>query len=552
MEIKAGLDFGTTTSIFSYMDRGKIEKFTYGGETDLGTTYVPSLVAYGEDFIQIGHYARDLSSAKASLYKYFKMLLPEDDKNNWSEEYGPYLRESRTPAEVATDYIGELIKGASPYRTSLGGDEVNLDAFEPYHRKEIDGLIVSVPHVWHDVKATGRSRLQEVIRSLGLPLIGLISEPIAAAAFFAYRYHKNNGASYKGNLLVCDMGGGTFDVALCRMLPGRVEVLLNEGNGEKGLGIAGAHFDIKLIEQKLGDKFKTLDSRQISELLISLDTQKKSSNAKAKLINCILYPDDNDARINEVYEVASKSAQRFLGFRYEEIVKAFDCVRDGIHSVLNRVKTAAVASEYPIDKVVMVGGFSKFPLVQRAIEEAFADKVVNQKHGGFVDDVTLNSDSMAYAISFGACLVANQDVQVSERYEHTIGINAYSRQQRRDIRIELIKAGEPLDSLSAPRFCQKDGGENRQFEIDPNKETVSPEMFIVPNNRGESEIKTRVQLREIPNRNLSRNSWMIGARVDSSKVPYLVIRDVLKGVMKEYPLALLPEIWEVDETTTSK
>src|SRR5690349_15340726 len=135
MAIKAGLDFGTTTSILSYMEAGELKDFTYGGKTDLGTPYIPSLVAYGKDFIRIGQYARALPGT--SLHKYFKMLLPEDDWRNWSEQYGPYLRDERTPTEVAGDYIGELITGRSPYRKTSGIEPANPASFCQFTGKEI-------------------------------------------------------------------------------------------------------------------------------------------------------------------------------------------------------------------------------------------------------------------------------------------------------------------------------------------------------------------------------------------------------------------------------
>src|SRR5690349_3990489 len=236
MGINAGLDFGTTTSILSYMDGAKPRAFYYGGYTNSGTPYVPSVVSYLKDEILIGEYATAPQPLDALVYRYFKMLLPEKNRNNWPSSYGPYASRKLTPAQVTTDFIAELISGASPFRQQLPGWRPNKAAFLQAADESIDKLVVSVPQVWSHWQARGRQQLQNVIQELGLELKQLISEPVAAAAYFAYRYQQRQRDAFIGNVLICDMGGGTFDVSLCKLTENKVEVLCNAGNGERGLG----------------------------------------------------------------------------------------------------------------------------------------------------------------------------------------------------------------------------------------------------------------------------------------------------------------------------
>src|SRR5690606_8584876 len=115
----------------------------------------------------------------------------------------------------------------------------------------IDGIVVSVPQAWmtRQPNHQGRPKLEKIIKEkLGLPMIQLISEPVAAAAYYSHWYNNEYKTPFQGNILVCDMGGGTFDVTLCKLDENKVEVLGNDGNGIAELGKAGVYFDTKLLQ----------------------------------------------------------------------------------------------------------------------------------------------------------------------------------------------------------------------------------------------------------------------------------------------------------------
>lgn len=528
-----GLDFGTTTSILSYLDGEEPKPFHYGGQAN-GTPYIPSVVAYLPKKVLIGQHAMEMLPTEASLYRYFKMLLPEEEREKWNADFGPYAQETKEPAQVAADFIGELICGSSPGREKLALDK-NRDAFLQVQGRKIEGLIVSVPHVWSDVRARGRQQLQTVVHDLlDLPLIQLISEPVAAAAYFAHLYMKKQKEPYQGNLLICDMGGGTFDVTLCKLSRDRVEVLCNAGNGERGLGIAGAHFDSNLLRLKLGSEVKP---EVWAELLVDLDDKKKRSKKSTTRLETYLQFSPQE-RVEPIYTLASTFGHP-VSIRFEEVEKAFKPVREGIFQVLGAIKRETERHSYSIDKIVLVGGFSKFPLVQQAVGQFFDEDVFDNPR--LVDLDTLSRDDMAFAISYGACLVANQMVQVTEKYEHTIGIVVYHGEDER-MELELIKAGESLDSLVKTTFCCWEDGRKRHFRITRN--SVDVKIFIrLSGSQAESDKLVRtLSLSDVPNSHVD-NRWFLGTRVDKSKIPYLVLRDSRDGVEKEYPLGdLIPPI----------
>lgn len=530
-----GLDFGTTTSILSYLEGKDPKSFHYGGHAS-GTPYVPSVVAYLPRTLLIGQHAAEMLPTEASVYRYFKMLLPEEDRGKWDEDFGAYGVEAREPALVAADFIGELVRGSSPGRERLSLDR-QREAFLPVLGEEIEGLVVSVPHVWSDIRAHGRQQLQTVVGDLlGLPLIQLISEPVAAAAYFAHLYVKKQKEPYRGNLLICDMGGGTFDVTLCRLRPNRVEVLCNAGNGESGLGVAGAHFDRQLLDLKLGPGVKP---EVRAELLGSLDSLKKTSKKSARRLERYLMETSPQERVEPIYELPSMTTP--LSITFDEVCAAFAPVREGITRVLTEITEKVERGGHQIDKVIMVGGFSQFPLVQQAVGEFFGEDVFNDPKR--IDLATLGRDDMAFAISYGACLVAGGLVHVSEIYDHTIGIAAYEKQRGEWTELELVSAHKSLDSLEKTSFYLRADGSRRKFKITSG--TVEVTIFIMLSGSRDEDDKlvTRLSLTDVPNSHVPGNLWFLGARVDRSKIPYLVIEDEKHGEVKEYPLGdLIPQI----------
>lgn len=529
MPVKAGLDFGTTTSILSYLEGENPRVFHYGGKR-----YVPSVVAYTPKELFIGDSAVAMLTSGADIYRYFKMLLPEEDNAEWKPDYGPYLTKRMTPAQVAADFIGELINGSSPGRERLSPGTVGRESFHRAQGERIEALVVSVPQVWSDIRALGRQQLQTVVRDLGLPLMHLVSEPVAAAAYFTHIFRKKQGADYCGNLLVCDMGGGTFDVTLCRLKPNRVEVLHNEGNGARGLGIAGAHFDETLLRGKLDPG--EVSPEAWSELLLELDLKKKLDLTAVRIMT-YLQSEDHPLPI---FAINSTLAGRNFSFNFEEVLEAFAPVRAGIFEVLGRVKGEANRRGYKIDKVVLVGGFSLFPLVQQAVCEFFGEDIFENRT--LVDLETLSRDNMAFAISYGACLLANGMVEVSEKYDHTVGI-VVTDASGRDEELELIAAGKSLDALVETAFCCWPDGRRRRFRI--TRDTVEAEIFILlSGGTGEADkLVKKVSLRDVPNSHARDNRWFLGTRVDRSKIPYLVIEDEASGRREEYPLGeLIPDI----------
>ena len=366
----------------------------------------------------------------------------------------------------------------------------------------------------------GRSRLQTIVATgIGLPLIQLISEPVAAAAYYAHRYQQDHaGAPLVGNVPICDMGGGTFDVTLCRIEPGKIEELHNDGNGRVELGKAGVRFDRRLIQQGLKRKGQELDdnSPDFHELYIKLQDFKVNNHRHITehLINAI---EDED-----LWDKVILRAGR-LTFSYRDIQAAFQEIGDGITEVLGRFKAVINDKGYPVNMVFFVGGFSEFYLVRERIKQEVLN--LTEDSPRLIEE--LNQENVRYAISCGAALVANELIAVEEKFEHTIGVVGYV----------LKTIGDGMEMLKETQFLPviKGGGRLSDYqdvhwadkEIKMHEE--SPEVLIYLDPESKNRVirvdPSKLASIKLPNFGLAANQWRVGMRINRSKVVYLVFED---------------------------
>lgn len=515
-----GLDFGTTNSTISYLTpNGELEAFPYPPPD--GQKYIPSFIAYhsADDFTEIGASARTTAAHDSSVETYgnFKMRLPLSES-----EFGQYFSPNRTPISVTIDYLRELlISTENPHSFS-------------HEKGEITGIVVSVPEIWQrDVYNLGRERLQAIIKKdLGLEnqLIQLVSEPVAAAAFYTWetqrRAREEGSQSFSGNILVCDMGGGTFDVSLCRIYDdNKVEVLYFDGQGEKGLESAGVAFDRRVVQKaytkKHGQRLDEND-REFTTLLKDFESVKIGTHpiATKRLTNYLNAPDDK----------AEDEAYKFNGYAVTlgEVNEAFTPIGRGIANVIQRVNAHIQQQGLAIDRIFMVGGFCQFSLVQKAINDALGIA----KNDSRIDK-TFNITSSVYAISYGACLIANGLVDPTEKYIHSLGIvlktlNACDEKVEKEI--TLIEGGSNLDALAQTNFYP--------IAFDAIVETNSANIAIIPwiqrNSRGKKHHKQESDVIKIPD--YCGGKCRIGMRVDRSQIAYLVIEQVNTRSLMQYEL----------------
>lgn len=503
-----GLDFGTTNSIISYLNEEKLEIFQYGGPD--GQKYIPSFITYENDYVEIGRGARTTASQTPDVESYsnFKMDLPLPES-----QFTSRFKNARTPMSITADYLRELFLSSSSFSREEG---------------QINSVVVSVPEIWQrDVSNLGRERLQKLIQELGLPLKQLISEPVAAAAFYAWETQKrakqDHSEPFRGNLLVCDMGGGTFDVSLCHVYgDNKVEVLYFDGQGDKGLDSAGVAFDRRCVQIAYAKKHGHPPDETSSEflrLLRDFETVKIYSHDKSrkKLTNCLKEP---EAFIDkEIYKFAGQ-----YDVTFGEITEAFTPIARGIKAVMQGVKDWLQCHDQTVERLFFVGGFSQFLLVQKAIFDVLRTDDNDPRF-----ERSFNITSSAYAIAYGACLIANGLVDPTEKYIHTMGIviNKEIHFEIKEEEITLIKGGISLGELNQPQFYDQ--------PLVAWQESFRLVLWIEPQSKGK---RYRKQLQEpikLPNYSSSAE-YKVGMWVNPSQVAYLLIEEIHTNECVEYEL----------------
>ena len=224
-----GLDFGTTNSILSFYNKtNSVESWKMGGSD--GKNYIPSILTFDESDLFIGEEAKNqLKNGNKESYSKFKILLHEKDKVKLAN----YNYSNKTPKDIAKLYIKTLI--------------------ETYKKEQcidrIDSVVITVPEIWLNDDMQGRMIIKEITDELNLPLFKLVSEPVAAGAYFINNYKEQNQNSFNGHLLVFDYGGGTLDITLLETTNEHIKVLKRSGQGNNKLeiGKAGALFDEKVV-----------------------------------------------------------------------------------------------------------------------------------------------------------------------------------------------------------------------------------------------------------------------------------------------------------------
>jgi molecular chaperone DnaK len=493
MNYYIGLDFGTTNSIISYFENNEVYTYKYGfpGSQE---EYIPSFIAYEENSPEIGSSARATATNNPNVESYgnFKMQLPTESEIDHNGN-------SHHVFEVTTDYLRQLLFS-----------EDNSFSFAR-QKGEIEGLVVSVPEIWQrDIRNIGRERLKKIIEEkLELPLIQLVSEPVAAASYYAW---KAQGDQEK-LLLVCDVGGGTFDVSICRIDGNNnIEVLYFDGEGYQGLETAGVAFDSRCVETayKKGKKenepeIKKGDAR-FSRLLKDFEQAKLYFHDKAtnRIKNYLRDQESYAAR--DVYYFSDYS------INCQEVVEAFAPIKARIQDVITRVNQWLEETDYNLDQVFMVGGFSQFFLVQKAISEALGIEDNDQRI-----DRSANLETSAYAISYGACLIANREVDPIEKYEHTLGFVAHRSEDYQEEKVTLIEGKTvALDNLTEPYFS------DRLVTAIQNK--IYIKLWVDPQSRGCRHQETINEPISLPNFS-SKAVYKVGMRVDRSQICYLVLQE---------------------------
>jgi molecular chaperone DnaK len=380
MGIQIGIDLGTSNVVVAYMRGNELNPFYWG--TIGQDVQLPAFVQYCGSKALVGVPARTAwSKAEEGCYRRFKMHIGREQHD----------------ASVSAEHLMTLL--AEAIRNALLGNETLITSV-----KGIESVVITVPHGW---KENQRRATRNAVEKAGLTVRRLLSEPVAAAAYYAYA----RKITAPETVLVCDMGGGTFDITLTRVEPGRKIRVLEHGS-ETNL-YAGTYADAliaqHILQKAVGQMVATeqllqdQENTEIRTLFRSIEKARHDLNQSAVEYG----PEDTEPEDVRF----SYQGRRREELSYQDMVSLIAPVCHEAERL-----TGNLLRQFPglkLNGVVLAGGMSKMLAVQEAIARAT---------GFAAEDLRQLGQESDRAIAYGAALVAADKVQVDEVLPCGIGI----------------------------------------------------------------------------------------------------------------------------------
>jgi len=352
-----GIDLGTTNSCVAVLE-GKEPRIIENSEGDRTT---PSVVGYSnDDEVLVGQSAKrqavtnpenTLFAVKRLIGRQFEddvvqrdikmvpyKIVKAENGDAWVEVKGQKM----APPQISAQVLGKMKKTAEDY---LG--------------ESVTEAVITVPAYFNDSQ---RQATKDAGKIAGLEVKRIINEPTAAA--LAYGMDKAVGDS---TIAVYDLGGGTFDISIIEIadVDGEKQFEVLSTNGDTFLG--GEDFDLRLIEY-LADEFKKEHGMDLHNDPLALQRLKEAAE-KAK----IELSTSGQTEVNLPYITADSTGPKHLVIKVTQ-AKLESLVEELVERTLEPLRTAlkdADVSVSKIDDIILVGGQTRMPLVQKKVKEFF-------------------------------------------------------------------------------------------------------------------------------------------------------------------------------------
>ena len=352
-----GIDLGTTNSCVAIMEGGS-PKIIENSEGDRTT---PSIVGFGEDEeILVGQAAKRqaVTNPQNTLFAVKRLIGRkfDDDVVQRDIKMVPYTITRAENGDAWVEVKGE--KMAPPQISAQVLSKMKKTA-EDYLGEEVKEAVITVPAYFNDSQ---RQATKDAGRIAGLEVKRIINEPTAAA--LAYGMDKSRGDS---TIAVYDLGGGTFDISIIEIadVDGEIQFEVLSTNGDTFLG--GEDFDLRLIEY-LADEFKKESGMDLHNDPLALQRLKEAAE-KAK----IELSTSTQTEVNLPYITADATGPKHLVIKVTQ-AKLESLVEELVDSTLEPLRIAlkdAGLGVSEIDDIILVGGQTRMPLVQKKVTEFF-------------------------------------------------------------------------------------------------------------------------------------------------------------------------------------
>ena len=352
-----GIDLGTTNSCVAVMDGGEAKVI----ENAEGDRTTPSIIAYASDGeILVGQPAKRqaVTNPNNTLFAIKRLIGRQfnDDVVQKDIKMVPYKISKADNGDAWVEINGEKM---SPPQISAQTLKKMKKTAEDFLGEPVTEAVVTVPAYFNDAQ---RQATKDAGRIAGLDVKRIINEPTAAA--LAYGMDKKAGDS---TIAVYDLGGGTFDISIIEIAEtdGEHTFEVLSTNGDTFLG--GEDFDLRLIDY-LADEFKKTSGMDLHNDPLALQRLKEAAE-KAK----IELSSSQSTEVNLPYITADASGPKHL---VQKLTRAkFEAlVEDLVERTLEPLKLALADADLQIggiDDVILVGGQTRMPLVQKRVTEFF-------------------------------------------------------------------------------------------------------------------------------------------------------------------------------------
>jgi len=346
-----GIDLGTTNSCVSVME-GNEPVVIPNAE---GKRTTPSVIAFVEGGeIKVGDPAKRqaVTNPTKTVYSIKRFMGNKYSESKKEAERVPYTVVKGDNDTPRVDIDGRLY---TPQELSAMILQKMKKTAEDYLGQDVNEAVITVPAYFNDSQ---RQATKEAGEIAGLKVRRIINEPTAAA--LAYGMDKK-GTDQK--IVVFDFGGGTHDVSILELGDGVFEVLSTDGDTHLG----GDDVDEKIINW-LADEFNTEEGMDLRKDPMSLQRLKEAAE-KAK----IELSSSAQTEINLPYITATASGPKHLvrtltRSKFEQLID--DLVKRTIEPCQTALKAAGLKIS-DIDEVILVGGSTRIPVVQEAVEKFF-------------------------------------------------------------------------------------------------------------------------------------------------------------------------------------
>jgi len=353
-----GIDLGTTNSCVAVYEGGEA-KIIPNAE---GKNTTPSVVAFtAKGDVLVGDPAKRQAITNpektiSSIKRIMGLMMNEENAKAAHDKVTYNIVDKDGAACV--DVAGKIY---TPQEISAKILTKLKEDAEAYLGSTVTDAVITVPAYFNDAQ---RKATKDAGTIAGLNVLRIINEPTASALAYGLE------SKVEENVLVYDLGGGTFDVTVLEISDGTFEVLSTDGNAFLG----GDDFDNKIVDF-LNDDFKASHGIELKNDKMALQRLKDSAEAAKKELSSA-----TETEINLPFITMTEAGPQHLVVKLTR-AKFEGMISDLVEETIAHIKTAMSESDLEnneIKEIIMVGGSTRVPMAQEAVSKYFGGKDLNK------------------------------------------------------------------------------------------------------------------------------------------------------------------------------